>query len=1707
MKAEAMDGLQSGAGGYHVDASAATGVAIGDRARVIQKIRVFNIHPATENRPRLTATLKNRFRTLLGERHALFGGRVAALGRLDGFLTGRPSGYLFVTGGAGFGKTALLANWVNGLLQRNLEVCYHFISPQDHAADERFAVRSLCQQLAAFHELTGELPADSEELRQLYTELLGLPPAEGRQLVVVLDALDEAAGWTPGPDLFPRPLPPRVFVIFSAREAAKPDWLKVLNLAGGNAEVLPLRGLDGAEVVALLRAAGGRATAWAEDRAFVALLRDKSGGDPFHLHALVKDILEPRTASGDSPEPRITSLADLEKEPSGLDEYLRQWWEEVSRVTGEQAVQDLLGYLVVSRNGLTRDDLINLSDTDALNGTNLDRTIGLVARYVVGGDRAGYALAHPRFKAFVAVQKVTESDQRRYRDLLIRYCGRWPRQKIPYAIGHYAVHLAEAGLLEELHALVSGGEEGIPWADEHFRMEGSHAGYLRDLDLAWTRAEDTGPTGAARRVRYALIKSSIRSRTDKLTPELVGNLIGAGVWDHGTALAHVDHIPNELQRSAAVVSIAGLLSEKDLLAAWSIAKEIADQGHSSAALLGLAPYLPAELKGRLLDDLGAVENEWTRAGSLWKVIRHLSPGLEREALAKAVAIQNETARASLICSLVGHLPAGLQEEALSAVSEIKDERVRAGALSRLVMLLPDGLRLMAYAGVAEIQSEVLRAKALNGLAEHFPGPIRFGMLTRLSDLDGARRSPLALAEVLLELRGYLHEEDRKALREWMVDLNKSLAGYGWEEPDEHAEAAIRFEGEFARVLEVVPNALPGDLKEKVLDAARSKEAARYLTALGLLGVPESLPPSLQPEALEAIRSIGDGVARVHALAGILRYLEGTTRDKVARAALALVPEVADERRRAEVLCRLAPRLPDELRADAWAVATGIRNDGRRAVAVRALLNRWPDAAAGSGLGQGTAPKEQAGLAERLRELVPQLPPPLQADAAVAVQEVDAQQAPGEALGRLAKALPDAIRQAILEGPSVAALLATMTLPFEVMVELMEYQPPKIRGALVDMKDALGSLGAIEGHSQARAAALSRLADCLPDNLRAEAVRGMLAAVERIDDAAERLKALAALLPHAPEGSQAEIVRQAWATLRTIKDDKPYERKYETALVDLMWQLPVAFLEEAFVVLEAVPDESLRGRVVGEVSGALPDSLRVRALALVGNIADPHARRVALGGLFPYLQDDVKAEALAVARRNADQRERALQLARLTAWLPDGLRADVAREAVGIARGMGNEEERSWLLGNIAEHLPEEGLPDVLAAAREVISPGRQVRALAGIAPYVPEGLQPQVWREALAVLDKVTNPWERGYLLREMAPKLPATLQEEGLAAARAVPDELGRAEALCSLAAAMPESQHASLHTEAVEAVRQIGGGQKRAAALATLTAYFPPPLSASVALEAWRVLQATAPEQQGPDDARVWVLSKLVGHLPNDAIGEVVDEAVRLVQAMPEDRRPYAAREFQTALEDRKRGADHPPSRAATLTPDTPRRAGGRSVDFGALLRRMRESPEESRDLAVRKVIAALRDLGTSVHDHHFRLFVGSLPGGLSEEVSREVLAAVGGMTGKAARSRLLRELADRLPPAQKGEALCAALAAADRPGKKVFENLIARWQEGGLADRNRGRALVLGVLPELARHPRAELMQELAALTPLLAHVYGPEVIRETFNAVSKVSAWWP
>ena len=376
------------------------------------------LDPVGRSLERVKPQLKRRLARIF-ETHQLFGGRSEELARLDAFLAG-PSGYMVITGGSGCGKTSLIANWIRQLETRSTHVAYHFISLQHDTAGHDETLLSLVQQLSYWNSLP-TLATSGAEVESSFIELITESTAP---VVVVIDALDEAKGWQVGRQLFPARLAPNIHVVLSARVVAGKDWITHLDLQ--RPEHIELGPLSQAEVEEVLRAA--KVPAWVFDKNALTLLTDKIAGDPFYLRVLVEDLLR-----GD-----IATPLALAKQPRGINEYLRQWWDEIRPTASAQAVQDLLGYLLVARGPISASELKEVSPDDALSGFSFDAALENIRRFVVGDTNRGFSLSHWRFQDYLTQEVLTDADQRPYRNRLEDWCDQWRTNKGPYALS-YAV--------------------------------------------------------------------------------------------------------------------------------------------------------------------------------------------------------------------------------------------------------------------------------------------------------------------------------------------------------------------------------------------------------------------------------------------------------------------------------------------------------------------------------------------------------------------------------------------------------------------------------------------------------------------------------------------------------------------------------------------------------------------------------------------------------------------------------------------------------------------------------------------------------------------------------------------------------------------------------------------------------------------------------------------------------------------------------------------------------------------------------------------------------------------------------------------------------------------------------------------------------------------------------------------------------------------
>ncbi|GGU99157.1 hypothetical protein GCM10010260_39220 [Streptomyces filipinensis] len=554
-----------------------------------------------------------------------FGGRDRHLADLDAWLENPDAApFLLLSGGAGKGKTALLVRWVTRLARDDLQVVFLPVSIRYRTNLASVFFTALAAGLAEVHGDDVPVPADAtaEVCRGVVSDYLARPLPDGRRLLVVLDGVDEAAGWKPGPDLVPRPAPAGLRVVVSARDQSGAQWLADLGWAdtglGTAWTVGPLARDDVEDVV---RRCSSRA--YEEIPELTDRLYRGTEGDPLLLSLYLRDL----TTRG------LTDLADL---PAGLDGYFNRWWQEQKDLWQaeygpsearaiETQVDAVMALLSRALGPLRAEDLAELDG--GFRSTPVGTALEPIARFLIGdGHDHGYAFSHDRLAEFWAARRVLPSRRREldtaFTDwglgklALLREGRLVPRDMPPYVVQFLGAHLERSavegsGYLPLLHDT---------WRQAWQALEGTDAGYLADVAAcrAVLRTADAESVAAGRPARYlheqircVLAECGVRDQAAGISAQLLVALVEAGEWTPAQALTYARHV-TEPRRAAhsllAAAQVAAPESQAKVAAeALAAADSEPDAMRRVPLLAGIVPRAAA---------LGALPEAWAATETL-----------------------------------------------------------------------------------------------------------------------------------------------------------------------------------------------------------------------------------------------------------------------------------------------------------------------------------------------------------------------------------------------------------------------------------------------------------------------------------------------------------------------------------------------------------------------------------------------------------------------------------------------------------------------------------------------------------------------------------------------------------------------------------------------------------------------------------------------------------------------------------------------------------------------------------------------------------------------------------------------------------------------------------------------------------------------------------------------------------------------------------
>jgi tetratricopeptide (TPR) repeat protein len=564
--------------------------------------------------------IADKVEALLRDYGREFAGRNSEMAVLDGYLASQSRTPLLIAGPAGFGKTALMAKWLERKKAEGVCTVYHFFSQRSGLTTVRDAYLNLLRQVPG-QVASGELPGDASErsLRAaLYDALQQWKGRDRKSLLVIIEGLDEADAAVPP---FPA-LPPGVRVVASARADTE-----ALRIWADGSEVFSLAGLSRDDVRRWLSVAGdGQLAVLAADDDFVARLDRATQGLALYLRYLVDDLLTTVKAG------RATATT-VQLTPKKFSGYVREQMQILARDVfakelKREALRKLFAVLAVAVAELPEDDVCALTGFDVFDLLNLPWAITrwFTRRSDPDSGKMAYAFAHPLLaREFgIALGPLAVAA----RGDLLQFCSRWQENGSRFAVQHYAGQLAEANCGGDLFALardrayLSAQEQSFP---------GQPGLPLTTLRHALSQAARTDDAAAMAEfmLRHGREVYAITARESPL------DALRAGSLERACELADL--------------FAPGLRALWHLLLAW----ELMDSGRREEAL-AVAKMI---LKGR-----GGVLNEWQYecaahllpevwelgAGTSTELFKHLFPVDEEGTPVQVRAAYNEVIIALVI---------------------------------------------------------------------------------------------------------------------------------------------------------------------------------------------------------------------------------------------------------------------------------------------------------------------------------------------------------------------------------------------------------------------------------------------------------------------------------------------------------------------------------------------------------------------------------------------------------------------------------------------------------------------------------------------------------------------------------------------------------------------------------------------------------------------------------------------------------------------------------------------------------------------------------------------------------------------------------------------------------------------------------------------------------------------------------------------------
>jgi hypothetical protein len=933
-----------------------------------------------------------------------FGGRSKLFDTLDTWLYDphTPRRHL-VWGPAGSGKSAALVRWI-GQLDDEFHVVFLPISIRLGTNRADLFHHALAARLA---ELLGEeLPPTVGDPLDHYEgfaiDFLRRIDELDRPVLLIIDGLDEAAGWSVE-RVLPTDPSQKLRILVSARllvgDYGAQGWLRRLGWdTGPTPSDLKVAPLDVNGVREAVLSMGKEISFDVDFDLFHELFR-LTGGDPILVRLYVEDL---RSRFSQQPRLRAEELRDLEP---GFGPFFERWlddqrkqWQAMDSSLDQDLIDDLLSLLACALGPLRHADLAAL-----LRIVRDDRRMRLstkalepLRRFVIGDDDGeGYVLAHPKLSQYLQTEY--------FRDPLLledsrRAFAKWGHDTVaalnesvlkpadcpPYLLLWFRTHLELGNAnITEFARLIENG-----WRLAWENSEGSSRGFAADVGAAlkWiAKAIDIDDPDLHETMgtlaRAAFVLASVGDVASNISSKLLIAAFADGQLSARQTLDLAKLAGNSTLiyvTTAIADDLAPALRAQALADALELAYDLDKQYFGQLVLLltHLDPSQRAEELPRVLEKAYSLDGFW-RVNALAELLPHLDTAQREEALSvalettKAMKESSWRTRDDALALLAPCLDASERAVAFKTALVITDENPGVKAMVALAPLDPSQ-RAKALDVAYSIPSSSERLEALVLLAPHLESSQRAKALgdalriARKSYVKEIARKNYTTTEkeslIVGKLSDYLSNHERDDLIQHALEVAFSLEEHeissmlkglvsklNAKERDVVLQRVCTMSNEHYRadaICAMAPH-LDGPQLTVAVDAARSiqREGDRTIALGGLLPhVDEERRSDLSREALDsALATVRYPRTYLHEVIALTSRLNPQQRSVALREALVSAKTIDDVAPWVRALALLAPHLDASRRAEvlrsALDKARNIRQRDKRVSAVAAIAPR------------------------------------------------------------------------------------------------------------------------------------------------------------------------------------------------------------------------------------------------------------------------------------------------------------------------------------------------------------------------------------------------------------------------------------------------------------------------------------------------------------------------------------------------------------------------------------------------------------------------------------------------------------------------------------------------------------------------------------------------------------------------------------------------